>query len=85
MAEAVYLLCALLSAGCALVLLRSYQRGRSRLLLWSSIGFVGFAINNAVLFVDLVVLPAVDLSLARAAISAASALVILIGLIWDVE
>jgi len=84
-AEGVYLLCALMSAGCAVALLRTYITRRTRLLLWSSLGFIGLAVNNAILFVDLVVLPTVDLSFARAAVGAAATMVLVIGLIWDIE
>jgi hypothetical protein len=85
MAEAVYLLCMLTSAGCALALLRTYVRRRTRILLWSSLCFGGLAVNNALLVIDLVVLPVVDLSIFRAAIAAASVVVLVIGLVWDVE
>jgi len=86
MAEAVYLLCALMSAGCAVMLLRTYARRRSRILLWSSLGFVGLALNNALLFVDLVVLPpSVDLSTVRSGVGAVATLLLVIGLVWDVE
>jgi hypothetical protein len=85
MPEAVYVLCALTSVTCAVALFRSYRRTRSRLLLWSSACFIGFAINNAMLVVDLIVLPAIDLSLLRAALSAASMLTIVIGLVWDAD
>jgi hydrogenase/urease accessory protein HupE len=84
-AEAVYLLCALTSAGCAIALLRTYVRRRTRLLLWSSLGFVGLAVNNALLFLDLVVLPSVDLSVLRAVVGAAATMILVAGLIWDVE
>jgi hydrogenase/urease accessory protein HupE len=85
MAEAVYLLCALTSLWCAVALLRSYLRRGTRLLLWSSLCFVGLAANNAILFVDLVLLPRVDLSLVRALIGATAILVLVIGLVWDTE
>jgi|tagenome__1003787_1003787.scaffolds.fasta_scaffold20004398_2 hypothetical protein len=83
MPEIVYTLCALTSVLCAVVLARSYRRRRSRLLLWSSLGFVGLAINNALLLIDLVALPTVDLSPLRAIVSAASMLTLAIGLVWD--
>jgi hypothetical protein len=85
MAEAVYLLCALTSLGCALALLRMYVRRGTRILLWSCLCFVGLAANNIVLFVDLVVVPMRDLSLVRAAIAAGATLILAVGLIWDVE
>ena len=66
MAEVVYLLCALTSVACAFLLVRSYRNNRSKLLLWSSVCFVGLALNNALLFVDLVVVSSMDLSFLRA-------------------
>jgi hypothetical protein len=85
MAEAVYLLCMLTSAGCALALLRAYVHRRTRILLWSSLCFGGLAVNNALLVIDLMVLRVVDLSVFRAAIAAASVVVLVVGLVWDVE
>jgi hypothetical protein len=85
MAEIVYLLCALLSAACAALLIRQYARARTKLLLWSSACFAGLAVNNALLFVDRVLVPAVDLSVYRAAIALVSMLVLIYGLIWEVK
>ena len=42
---------------CAFLLLRAYARVRQRLLLWSGLCFVGLTISNAVLFVDLALVP----------------------------
>jgi hypothetical protein len=61
----VYALCALTSIACAWLLLRGYARTRFRLLLWSGLCFVGLALNNILLFIDLRVLPDTDLSLVR--------------------
>lgn len=83
MAEIVYLLCALASLVTAALLVRSYLRVRSDLLLWSSICFVGLAVNNVLLFVDLVAVAGVDLSLARALTGLVSVLALLFGLIWS--
>jgi hypothetical protein len=83
MAEAVYVLCALTSLFCAVLLIRSFRRQRSRLLLWSSLCFVGLAANNALLVVDLMVVPEVDLSAVRTSVAAAALLLLLIGLIWE--
>jgi hypothetical protein len=84
MAEAVYLLCALTSLFCAVLLLRSYRDGRTRLLLWSTICFFGLALNNALLVIDLVLFPnVVDLSVLRAAIAYASYCCLLGGLLWE--
>ena len=86
MAEAVYILCAVTSLACALMLARGYLRSRARLLLWSSLCFIGFALNNSLLFVDKVLLPTqVDLSTVRTSTALLGLLILLYGLIWDVE
>jgi hypothetical protein len=84
MAETVYILCALTSLFCAVLLWRSYRDNRTRLLMWSTLCFFGLAINNVLLVVDLVLVPdAVDLALVRAGTALISVLLLLIGLIWE--
>jgi len=83
MASVVYALCALTSALCAVLLWRAYRASRARLLLWSSLSFIGLACNNLLLFIDLVVVPSVDLALYRSLLAAVSVMVLLLGLIWD--
>ena len=84
MAELIYLLCFLTSFLCAFLLVRSYLRNRSRILLWSSICFGGLSVNNALLYVDLAILPeSVDLAPLRASIALASTFVLVVALIWD--
>ena len=84
MAEAVYLLCALTSILCAALLARSYRRQRSRLLMWSTLCFAGLAVNNILLFVDLVLTAKdVDLSLVRSGTAFVSVVLLLIGLVWE--
>ncbi len=85
MAEAVYILCALTSVACAVLLLRSYFRSGMRLLLWSGLCFVALAISNLVLFVDLVMVPGVDLSLLRSCLALVGVATLLYGLIWDAQ
>jgi hypothetical protein len=86
MAEAVYILCALTSVACAVLLLRSYRRSGMRLLLWSGLCFVMLAVSNVVLFVDLVVIPEdIDLSLLRSSIGLVGVATLLYGLIWDAQ
>lgn len=86
MAEGVYILCALTSGLCAWLLWRSYRATRTQLLLWSALCFVGFAINNALLFADLVLLPnAIDLSLPRNLTALISLVVLVYGLVTDTE
>jgi hypothetical protein len=83
MAELVYLLCAATSALCALLLVRSYRRSRSRLLMWSCLCFVGLALNNVLLVVDLVLVESVDLSYLRQGTALASMSLLVIGLVWE--
>jgi hypothetical protein len=85
MAELVYMLCALTSFACAVLLVRQYVSARTKLLLWSSMCFAGLAANNALLFVDRVLVPLVDLSLPRAALALAAMLVLIYGLVWEVQ
>lgn len=85
MAEAVYLLCALASLACALLLLRGYRKSRARLLLWSSLCFAGLTINNALLFTDKVLFPEINLSLWRSTAALAALLLLLYGLVWEAE
>ena len=84
MAEAVYILCALTSILCAVLLYRGYRANRTRLLFWASLCFVFLAINNVILYFDLVVLPPnVDLFWYRNTAAVAGILLLLFGLIWD--
>jgi len=84
MKPAVYILCTLVSLICAVLLLRGYARGRHRLLLWSGLCFSGLTLANALVFLDLVILPpAIDLYPAREITTACSVLILLFGMIWE--
>jgi hypothetical protein len=83
MAELVYILCGMTSIGCAVLLLRQYRATRGKLLFWSAGCFFCFAITNVLLFVDLVILPGVDLSLIRSLITLAGIVMLLAALIWE--
>jgi hydrogenase/urease accessory protein HupE len=83
MPELVYVLCALTSVMCAGLLLRSYRSNRSRLLLWSTLCFVGLAINNILLFVDIVVVPEVDLRFLRTGSGLVALVLLTFGLVWE--
>jgi hypothetical protein len=64
-AEVVYLLCTATSLLCTVLLFRGYRRNGARLLMWSGICFACLCLNNVMLFLDLIVLPATDLSIWR--------------------
>lgn len=84
MAEAVYILCALTSILCAVLLYRGYRANRTRLLFWASLAFLLLAINNVILYVDLVILPVLpDLFWYRTSVALAAMLLLLFGLVWE--
>jgi len=83
MAEIVYILCAVTSLLCAVLLWRGYRRSHMRLLLWSSLCFVGLTLNNVILFLDKVIFLEVDLAGWRIGTALASVLLLLYGLVWD--
>jgi hypothetical protein len=60
-----YVVDVLSSGACAVLLFRGHLRRRIRMLMWSGICFIGLTINSMALFIDLVVIPDLDLCLAR--------------------
>jgi hypothetical protein len=68
---------------CAVLLIRSFRRNRTPLLLWCSLCFVGLAVNNMLLFADLFIVPQISLELWRSAVALVALLLMLIGLIWE--
>ena len=85
MAALIYGLCALVALTCALLLLRAYARQRYRLLLWSGLCFAGLTVNNALLVLDKLYLPLVDLTDLRMLVALLSITTLLYGLIWDAD
>ena len=86
MATAVYLLCAVASAGCAVQLFWTAWRHRGHLrplVLWTALCFIGFAISNGLVVIDLIVLRNGALATARAASACVASGLLLFGLIWD--
>ena len=83
MAEAVYVLCALAGVFCAGLLIRSYTRTRHRLSLWAALCFSGLAVNNVLLFVDLVVAPEIDLSVIRGGVALIALVLLVYGLVTE--
>lgn len=82
MALIVYVLCALTSLACAILLAQGYRRTNLRLLGWSALCFTGFFINNVLLVIDLHD-PAVDLSVWRTVPAALGLALLLYGLVVD--
>ncbi|HEX2123836.1 MAG TPA: DUF5985 family protein [Thermoanaerobaculia bacterium] len=82
-ANVVYVLCAATSSLCAALLFRGYRSSGARLLFWSALCFIGLALNNVMLIVDVRVVPGADLSTWRMVPALAGAALLLYGLIWE--
>jgi Family of unknown function (DUF5985) len=81
-----FLLAALTSFGCMVLLLRGYARTGVRLLLWSGLCFIFLTTNNVLLFVDAVVWPTqVDLRIYRLGAALAGVACLLYAFIWEAE
>ena len=85
MIDIVYVLCALTSLACAVLLWRGWRRTQARLLFWSALCFVGLFFNNALLILDTHVLPQMDLALVRMVPALAGAVALVYGLVWDTQ
>ena len=86
MVPAVYILGALTSCLCALLLLRSYRKNHSmRLLLWSGLCFVGLTLDNIVLFLDVIVFPDINMALVRKWPALLGLMLLIYGLVWDAK
>lgn len=85
MAGLVYLLCAITALSCSVLLFRGFRRNRTRLLLWCALFFLALALENLTVFIDLIIVPDVDLYLFRTSIALVGVVLLLVGLIWDVE
>jgi hypothetical protein len=83
MISVVYVLCSLVGFLCGILLLRAYRTSRMRLLLWSSLCFLGLGLSNMLTFLDLVIFPDVELYEFRLYVSAIAMVLMVFGLIWD--
>ena len=79
-AQIVYILCGLTSVLCAGLLYRQYRSSPAPLLFWSMWCFICFAVTNVLLFVDLVLIPELDLSDVRNCINLAGMCMLIHGL-----
>jgi hypothetical protein len=83
MITALYVLCALTSTACAVLLLRGYRASGVGLLLWSGLCFAGLALNNVMLVIDARLVPTIDLSVWRTLPALMGIGCLLYGLVWD--
>jgi hypothetical protein len=68
---------------CAFLMIRSYRNERTPLFLWFCLCFVGLALNNVLLFLDLFVVPEMNLELWRSATAVVALSLMLVGLIGE--
>jgi hypothetical protein len=80
MADIVYVLCALTSALCAVLLFRAWRASGTKLLFWGALCFLGLALNNLLLIID-VRMDRVDLAGIRLLPAIAGVALLLYGLI----
>lgn len=82
----VYMFCFITCAICAGLLVRSWLKTRTRLLMWVAISFVLLAVNNFFLFADLVLTTSdIDLSPFRVTSAVIAVSILIFGLIWEAD
>jgi hypothetical protein len=79
----VYILCAATCLLCAVLLFRGYARSGVRLLFWAGLCFVGLMLDNIILYVDMIVVPEVDLAMWRKLPGLIATMLLVFGLIWE--
>ena len=85
MAALIYVLGVLVTGASSVLLMSAYGRVGRRFLLWSALCFAGLAVSNAILVVDLVLLPQVNLYVWRLAVAAVAMSLLVYGLVWESE
>jgi hypothetical protein len=83
MSGAVFILCMLTSLVSAVLLWRAAHGPSRRLLYWSALFFFGMAVNNGILFLDVVVGPQTDLTMPANLVALVSIFALLYALIWE--
>jgi hypothetical protein len=81
----IYLLCSVTALACCFLMLRGYRHRHVRLLLWGSFCFLALALENLILFVDLMLIPETDLSAFHIGAALIGVGILLYGLIWEVK
>ncbi len=83
MSTAIYILCALTSIACTVLLVRGYRQSRVRLLFWSAWCFAFLALNNLGNILDVRVLTQIDLYFWRAVPAVIGLALLVFGLVWE--
>lgn len=83
MTGVIYLLCAATSLLCAIMLFRGYKRTRVGLLFWASLCFAGLMLENMILYVDVVMVPDINLAVWRKVPGLLAIVLLIFGLVWE--
>ncbi len=78
-----YILSAVTTLICSVLLLRAYSQVRRHLLLWSGLCFVGLTIASLLKIADLLIFLQTDLYSYRLGATAIAMALLLYGLIWE--
>jgi hypothetical protein len=81
----VYLLCLATCIACTVLLIRSWLRSRTPLLMWMAISLVFLALNNLLVVIDLLLIPDVDLTMWRLLAALAAGVILIVGFVWETE
>lgn len=81
----VFLLCALASLICTVLLWRAWRQTGALLLKRSAWCFAGLFLNNLLLIVDVRVVPEVDLAFIRMVPALVGVMILVYGLVWEGE
>jgi Family of unknown function (DUF5985) len=84
-AAVVYFLCFISGGLCAYLLFMAFFRQRRRLFLWSAVCFSLLAITNFLVFLDIIILPSINLLPYRLFASLTAVIVLLYAFIWEIE
>ena len=81
----VYILCSITSLACGVLLFRGYRQSGVRLLFWSSLCFFGLGLENGMLYFDRHMVPDIPLSIIPRLPGLIAMMLLLFGLIWEVD
>lgn len=85
MIELVFVLCTLTSLACGALLFRGYRRSRARLLMWSALCFLGMAVHNGLRLLDVLRHAPAERAWLSSLPALVGVLLLIYGLIYDVE
>ena len=79
----VYILCAATCLLCAVLLFRGYVQSKVPLLFWSGLCFAGLMLDNVMLYIDMIVVPDINLIVWRKVPGLLATMLLVFGLVWE--